>query len=188
MMKPYALGQFFTGVCSTFTTRHLWCRRAIVLRPLGKYIHEEKLILIGFGTLAPHSHSAITAFPVHHNLITAPSLHIHARAKARNRILSRPPRKRLRTLLKHYALIVSTPSSTPSFHDFNLPIKFCWLIGYPWFCASHLKNTMTSALKVNFHDPSEGMKLNTFMEPLGPTYRSQLKPARFTVVTFWPMG
>jgi hypothetical protein len=37
-----------------------------------------------------------------------------------------------------------------------------------------LKKTFKSALKENFHDPSEGMKLNTFIEPLGPLYRSQV--------------
>ena len=54
--------------------------------------------------------------------------------------------------------------------------------------ASQLKNNFTSALKLNFHDPSAGMKEKTFIEPLGPTYRSQLKPAMFTVVTLLPIG
>jgi hypothetical protein len=181
-LKTSVLTRLFTRVCSTFTTHQSRCC-AIVLRPLKKYIHEEKLISTVHGTLAPQS--GRFSGP---NCVTAPSLHVHARTKARNSVLSRPARKRLSTLLKHYTHIVSKPILNPLPCESNLPIKFCWLIGYPWFCASHLKNTMTSALKVNFHDPSEGMKLNTFMEPLGPTYRSQLKPARFTVVTFWPMG
>jgi hypothetical protein len=90
-------------------------------------------------------------------------------------------------LLENYTNNVSN-SSSPSSPKFDLPIRFCWLIGYPWLAASQLKNSFTSALKLSFHDPSVGMKLNTFIEPLGPTYRSQLKPAIFTVVTLLPMG